>query len=73
LNSNAQKFRTRDEMIAFLVHSNDSRVREVVTLTPDIIDWLNVMIVAETARYSTLTDARLLAACEAESQEPGRK
>ena len=66
MNSNAQKFRTRDEMIAFLVHSNDSRVREVVTLTP-------VMIVAETARYGTLTDARLLAACEAESQEPGRK
>jgi hypothetical protein len=31
------------------------------------------MIVAETARYGTLTDARLLAACEAESQEPGRK
>jgi hypothetical protein len=60
-------------MIAFLVHANDSRVREVVTLTPDVIDWLNVMIAAETARYGTLTDAQLQSACEAESQEPGRR
>jgi hypothetical protein len=53
-------------MIAVLVHSNDSRVRAVVTLTPDVVDWLNAMIVAETTRYGKLTDAELEAGCEAE-------
>jgi hypothetical protein len=67
LNATEKKPRTRDEMVAFLVHSNDSRVRAVVTLTPDVVDWLNAMIVAETTRYGKLTDAELEAACEAES------
>ena len=57
--------RTREEMIAFLVHSNDSRLRSVLTLTPEVIDWLNAMVEPETARYSALSDAELVAACAA--------
>ena len=61
MNTPTQQPRT----IAALVHYNDSYLRGLLTLTPDTIDWLNSMVESETARYATLTDAELAAACEA--------
>jgi hypothetical protein len=65
MSTTANQPRTREEMIAFLVRSNDSRLRSVLTLTPDVIDWLNAMIENETARYAKLSDTELTAACAA--------
>jgi hypothetical protein len=65
IDNTTQQPRTREEMIAALVHYNDSYLRGLLTLTPDTIDWLNSMVESETARYATLTDAELAAACEA--------
>ncbi len=56
---------TREEMIARLVNYNDWYLRGLLTLTPEVIDWLNSMAESETARYATLTDAELAAACNA--------
>jgi hypothetical protein len=52
-------------MIAFLVHSNDARLRSLLTLTPEVIDWLNAMIEHETTHYANLSDTELAAACAA--------
>jgi hypothetical protein len=65
MNTPTQQPRTREEMIATLVHYNDSDLRGLLTLTSDTIDWLNSMVESETARYAALTDAELAAACEA--------
>jgi hypothetical protein len=53
-------------MIAFLVNYNDRHLRSILTLTPEVIEWLNIMAERETARYAPLSDAELAAACAAE-------
>jgi len=52
-------------MIEELVNVNQLRLRDILTLTPEIISWLDVMAKHEAAIYSALSDEQLAAACRA--------
>ena len=53
-------------MIEYLVRSNESRLRNILTLTPEINQWLEVMAQRQAVSWAKHSEEELAAACEEE-------